>query len=159
MMKKICKNKNGMAGSVLVVFSCIAILMFVYICMVFFEAVDNIENVSAASQSSLDTYTSQQSVEINSSIKNGHSYTDQLDQSFFTNTLFHELNLDENGTCYYSNGNIKYHIDVLSLSFSEPNQLQTMATIQVHYPIYFFSQQAVVISNTIRVKSDFSLKP
>lgn len=144
---------------ILVIFLCLVLLMIFYLVFVYTEAASVTSNVQHTTQRVLDKYTSQMSTEIDSSIKNGHDYTDNLDSDLFEADLKQELNLTDDGCCYYSSSLIKYKLEDIKLSYDQQNHLQTVATIQVYYPFYFMGKEVIAARPTIQVRSDYKLKP
>ena len=143
----------------LVIFLCLVLLMIFYVVFVYTEAVSVTSNVQHSAQRVLDKYTAQMSTNIDSSIKNGHDYTDNLDDNLFDSDLKQELNLTNDGCCYYSSSLLKYKLSDIKLSYDRQNHLQTVATIQVYYPFYFLGKEVIVSRPTIQVRSDYKLKP
>lgn len=156
--KRILKNKRGQANLVFSLGLMLFLAVIFSICMMFVQAVVVVQNVVNCSQIALDTYTSQSSVQIASSIKNGHDLSDKTDTEAYTDLLQEQLFLDDELSCYYENDALKYQLQDVQLTVQMADKLQTTATITIDYPLYLASVPVTTFHKTFSIESRYYLK-
>lgn len=88
----------------------------------------------------LDSFVTTNSTVIYDSIKQGNNFTEAVRPEDFRTALMDFCTLDEDGEAMYSNdsdGNEKYSITALQMSYREENELEIVVTYTLSVPVRF----------------------
>ncbi len=115
---------------------------------------DNTERV-------LESYITQNSIEVYSSIKNGTDYIIELDNDQFIEIYDQENPLILESEHFYSknsDGNYVYRITIPSVSFTVNNSLNLTCEYEIKIPIEFAGESLGELIIPITVKSTYNFK-
>lgn len=133
------KNQKGEGYIV----PCVFILIFAMIFAIIFTYSASISKVNLMRENTkvvLDSFVTQNSTEIYSSIKQGNDYTEVIDTEKFRTALISFCTLEiESGKLYSydADGKELYHITEPVLSFQETNELELVVNYTISLPLYF----------------------
>ncbi len=157
-LKQLLVSKRGAAGTILSVFFALFLAMVISVCAVYIEGMVLINNVIKTAQVSLDTYVTHSSAAISSSIKSGHDYTKSLNSSAYESQLEEDLFLDDDLSCQYEDGKLRYQLSDIHLRFLKTDQLSVTATFQLNYPLYFADVKITEIDKPVTIESRYNIK-
>ena len=133
------KNKRG-EGYIL---TCVLVLvcsMILSVFVMFASAVNVIRTVRMNSITVLDSHVVKRSIDIYSSIKQGHDRTSSLKEDEYIDALTSFCTFERRGNYLYNydeDGNEQYHISAPVLAYTEDGCLKVSASYDVIVPIYF----------------------
>ena len=153
-------NKRG-EGYIQVCVMVLILCMLIAVCLTFASTVHTIRVVQRNAQIVLDSFVMENSIIIYDSIKNGHDFTEAVDESQFRIKLAEYNGLAQSGRYYYhydTDGHLDYRISAPSLSMTQTKSLKIAANYTITIPIYFAGMQISTVSVPITVESRLTNK-
>ena len=133
------KNKRG-EGYIL---TCVLVLvcsMILSVFIMFVNAVNVVRTVRMNTITVLDSHVVRRSIDIYSSIKQGHDRTSSLEEDEYIEALMSFCTFERRGNDLYNydeDGNEQYHISAPILGYTKDDCLKVSASYEVSVPIYF----------------------
>lgn len=158
-MKRIL-NKKGLTY----VDACVWILvlmMLLSIIISYASMMILIQTANNNTQRVLDSYITQNSQIIYNSLKNGHDYTESLNQNVFISELSDELALEYSGGVLYYNtldGEELYRTTNPQVNFEVSGRLKLQATYNIILPVHFAGAKLTDLMIPQKVVSYYNLK-
>lgn len=157
-IKRIWNSNDGNAAYLLGIFFLLLLLGVCSAVIVFTQNMITVGNVKETAQDVLDNVASQIAADEYNSIKNGTDYTQEISQREYIRALEQELRLDNQQSCYYENGTLKYQLESVQLTFLEQPRLQLQAKVRLNIPLYAFGVPVGAIDGDFTVQSYFTPK-
>lgn len=125
------------------------------------SAISKVNIIRENSKIVLDSYITENAVEIYNSIKQGNDFTEALNEDKYRTSLKEFCTLDINGTKMYSydsEGNERYSITAPELFFKTENELELQVGYTVYVPIRFMGVTVSTANVPVKVTSDLAEK-
>ena len=125
------------------------------------SAISKVNIIRENSKIVLDSFVTENAVEIYNSIKQGNDFTEALNEDKYRTSLKEFCTLDVNGTKMYSydsEGNEMYSITAPELSFETENELELQVGYTVYVPIRFMGVTVSTANIPVEVTSDLAEK-
>ena len=109
----------------------------------------------------LDSFVTTNSTIIFGNIKQGNNFTGSVNTEDYRTALIHFCTLDEDGEALYSNdsdGNEKYSITALQMSYHEENELEIVVTYTLSVPVRFAGNTVTTAHIPIEIVSALTEK-
>ncbi len=149
-------NKRG-TGYIPTCFFIIIICMILSVLIVFAGAVGVVNLMKRNSKTVLESYITQNAIEIYDSVKRGTNEADAVDSQEFISALASFCTFEKNGDGYYHNddeGETEYYITEPTVGFTEDGRLRIYASYVLYIPIRFDSVQVTTASIPVTVRVD-----
>ena len=154
------KNRHG-ESYIKVCVIIIALCMLLSVFISFVSAVGIIRQVKRNTRVVLDSYVTQNSIEIYNSIKNGSDHTELLDSAGYISEFSSFNSLDFYGNMLYSynvDGNEQYRLTLPTMSFIQDKQLKISVKYDITIPLYFAGVRVTEVTVPITVVSRLNEK-
>lgn len=153
-------NKRGegyVSTCFLILIYCIVIAVFVS----FIMAVNTVRIVKRNTYKVIDGYVTAKSIDEFNSVKVGTDHAEQIDNELFIDSFCEYNNLTKNGTnliAYTEDGEEKYRIKNLNLSFIQDKTLKLKTEYVIEIPVSFGEFDVVKAEVPISIKSKYTDK-
>lgn len=138
---------------------CVYIIIFVSLLALIITYTSAISKVNIMRENTkvvLDSFVTENAVEIFKSIKQGNDYTEVINEKGFRTALVRFCTLEMREDKLYSmdkDGTEKYHITNPVISFREENELELIASYTISVPLSFAGMSFTTVSVPIEVTS------
>ncbi len=138
---------------------CVYIIIFVSLLTLIITYASAISKVNIMRENTkvvLDSYVTENAVDIFKSIKQGNDYTEAINEEEFRTALVEFCTLEMNGDKLYSideDGTEKYHISNPVITFREENELELIVSYTISVPMSFAGISFTTASVPIEVIS------
>ena len=138
---------------------CVYIIIFVSLLALIFTYTSAISKVNIMRENTkvvLDSFVTENSVEIYQSIKQGNDYTEVIKEDDFCTSLIEFCTLEMRGDKLYSineDGTEKYHLTIPTVSFRRENELELIVNYTISVPLSFAGLSFTTASIPIEVTS------
>lgn len=138
---------------------CVYIIIFVSLLALIFTYTSAISKVNIMRENTkvvLDSFVTENSVEIYQSIKQGNDYTEVIKEDDFCTSFIEFCTLEMRGDKLYSineDGTEKYHLTIPTVSFRRENELELTVNYTISVPLSFAGLSFTTASIPIEVTS------
>lgn len=141
---------------------CVYIIIFVSLLaliITYTSAVSKVNIMRENTKVVLDSFITENAVEIYQSIKQGNDYTEAIDEEEYRTAFVNFCTLEMRGDKLYSidaDGTEKYHLTIPTVSFREENELELIVNYTISVPLSFAGLSFTTASIPIEVSSNLT---
>ena len=149
-------NKRG-TGYVPTCILVIILCMLLSVLIVLAGAVNVVNLMKRNSKTVLESYITQNAIEIYDSVKQGTNEADAINREKYNSALASFCTFEKNGNEYYhknDEGETEYYITEPTVGFMESGRLRLYVSYTLYIPIRFDSVQVATASVPVTVKVD-----
>ena len=154
------KNRRG--GSYITVCVVVLVISMILSAVLFYaDTMTVIETNRENTRRVLDSYVMKNSVDIYNSIKQGHDFTEDIENIFYVSSVSEELSLDLSAGYLYSvggDGETVYRMTKPEVSFTVDRTLKLKADYDILIPVRFAGRTIYWMTVPVEVGSSLTLK-
>ena len=159
-MKSILKNNRG-GGYIMPCVITIVIAMMLSAVLFYAECMTIIQTTRADTERVLESFVMKNSIDIYNSIKQGHDFTEELDENYYISAASSELSLDYSKQWLYNygeDGEIVYYMTNPNVTYKVDKALKLKASYKLMIPVTFAGKHLYDLEVPITVTRSLTLK-
>ena len=159
-MRNVLRNTKG-GGYIIPCVITVVLALILSAVLFYARCMTIVQTTRTDTERVLESFIMKNSIDIYNSIKQGHDFTEEIDENFYISQTSAELSLDSSKKCLYNydaDGEIVYYMTNPNVTYEVDNALKLKASYTVTSPVNFAGNHIFDLEVPLYVTRSLTLK-